>query len=304
MDRVQNTTFLEKLKKRKSPSLKVEAVYLNSKLEIETIDYLKKQKYLNFLKIDVFLKNNFSKDHPFGYVLKNSFNGIVGFLGTMFSSQTNNNKDYILCNLHTWIVDKSYRLNSYLLIVPLMEIKCAITTYTPVKTLIGLYEKLGFKKINTNYRIVFLINLFGFLKKKMFIIEENESLIKNYLNKNDMKIHNDHAHLSCKKFLLIDKLNPSNACFIIAVKKKIKYLNTLDLVYVSNNLLLKKYWLNLCMQIALKFRVSFCSQSFLDENECSIPNNILISKELTKEICVKNLPSEFKFNSLYSEFVY
>tara|TARA_B000000460_G_C21366456_1_gene327705 strand:- start:372 stop:680 length:309 start_codon:yes stop_codon:yes gene_type:complete len=102
----------------------------------------------------------------------------------------------------------------------------------------------------------------------------------------------------------MDLKDSSNNIFVIALKKRKFFFDVIDLLYVSDNKQFKKYWLSLCLQIGLKFKVFFCGQNFLDDDDCSIPNKILFSKDLIKEICVKNLPSGHKFDTLYSEFVY
>ena len=98
MNKSQDKNFLEKLKKRNKDNLKVKEVYKNSTLSNETYNYLKKQKYLDFSKIEIILKNSFDSNSPFGNVLLNHKNEIIGFLGTMISLQTASNKNYKLCN--------------------------------------------------------------------------------------------------------------------------------------------------------------------------------------------------------------
>ena len=137
-------------------NLKSEPVFFNTSLAVKVTEYLKKQTYIDYNTIETFLRNNFNAKYPFGYVLINQSGEIVGFLGTMFSTRVENNKDYILCNLHTWIVERSHRLNSYLLLIPLLDMKYTITALTPLKTLAGLLEKFGFKKIaqRKNYYLI------------------------------------------------------------------------------------------------------------------------------------------------------
>ena len=72
---------------------------------------------------------------------------IVGFMGTIFSMRTIENKEHIYCNIHTWIVDKSFRINSFLLLTKLMKKNIILTAFTPIKTLVGLFEKFGFEKV-------------------------------------------------------------------------------------------------------------------------------------------------------------
>ena len=304
MSSSQNINFLEKLKARNKKNLKVEEVYLNSELSVQTFDFLKKQAYLKYSNINIILKNIFDINFPFGNVLLNEKNEIIGFLGTMISARVNKNENYILCNLHTWIVNKSNRLNSYLLLMPLLEKNYVITTFTPLKTLIGLYEKFGFKKIKMNYRITFLFNFFAIFKRKKFIIERDQNNFLKNLNKNELKIYQDHKNLTCIKFLISDVKNPRNKSFIIALKKKKIFFSSLDLIFVSDAKLLRDNWLSLSHEIALNFKVFFSGQNFINKDDCAIPDDILISKTFHKDICVKELPKNYNFDTLYSELVY
>ena len=83
MKKLIRKNTIQKIKERASKNLSIHEVYLNTDLEIETIEYLKKQKYLEFSKIETVLKNNFISSYPFGYIMKNKKNNIVGFMGTI-----------------------------------------------------------------------------------------------------------------------------------------------------------------------------------------------------------------------------
>ena len=48
----------------------------------------------------------------------------------------------------------------------------------------------------------------------------------------------------------------------------------------------------------------FCGQYFLKETDCALPNNITLSLNFKKNICVKNLPTKTKFDTIYSETIY
>lgn len=224
MNKSKNLPFLEKIKRRKNQLLRVEEVFQNTELEKKTIYYLKKQPYLEFSKINILINRNFENNYPFGNVLINKQDEIIGFLGTKFSKRININEEYILCNLHTWIVDESHRLNSYLLLIPVVERNCSINTFTPLKTLIGLYEKFGFQKLKMRYRFAFSLNLFDFFKYGRFIINQDKDFIEKNLDKDQLQIYQDHKNLSCIKFIVIDKNDSSNKIFVIALKKRRNFL--------------------------------------------------------------------------------
>ena len=295
----KNKKFIEKIKNRAGSTLKLEPVFYNTNLELMAISYLKQQTYLDFKKIKIILQKNFNNKMPFGYVLKNKMDKIVGFMGTLFSLRNYNN-NFIFCNIHTWIIDKSHRYNSYLPLLPLIKKNYSITAFTPISSLAGLLEKFGFKKLRMNYRIIFLLN---FLNQKKFIIETNDKIIKKLLKGNDLKIYKDYKNISCIKFLIIDRSKKLENIFVIGSKKRKKIFNVLNLLYVSNNERLKKIWPYFSVLIFQKYNVLFCGQYFLTEKDVSLPNKILISKNIKTQICMKNLPSNFKFDTLYSELI-
>ena len=79
--------------------------------------------------------------------------------------------------------------------------------------------------------------------------------------------------------------------------------NVFNILYSSNNLFLKKNWCSISRKIHKEFKINFFGEYFLDEKYCVIPSNIILSKDLTRNICVKNLPSDMKFDILYSEII-
>lgn len=282
---------------------KVVPIFLKSKLENKSISYLKSQNYLNFRKISQILKLNFNKKYPSGYVLKNK-KKIVGFVGTLFSERKISNKNYKFCNIHTWVVDKTDRISSHMLFDILIKKKYVITVLSPLEKLCGIFKKMGFNILIMNYRIVFLMNFFN-SNSVNFLIEKNKFEIKKKLNTNDWKIYQDHLNPSFIKFLVFDENKKSNFSFIVSkIIRKKKYFNVLNILYVSNEKLVKENWNLINSKIAKEFKVLFCGQYFLKESNCALPNNIKLSLIFKKNICVKNLPTKIKFNTIYSETIY
>ena len=303
MKKIKDKIFIDKIIERAAKKLRVEEVCVNSDLEIKTIDYLIKQEYLEFSKIEIILKNNFLHNYPFGYALIDQHNEIVGFMGTIFSMRTIENKEHIYCNIHTWIVDKSFRINSFLLLTKLMKKNIILTAFTPIKTLVGLFEKFGFEKIKMRRRIIFLFHFPNFVNKKQHEIEKNRLLIEKLLNENDLNLYRNYFHVPCEKFVIVDKNDKTKYIFIIAAKFKIRGFQTLNLFYVSDNLKLKKDWDLITSIISKEFKVSFCVQTCFDERDCSIPNKALFTINLTRDICVNNLSTSSKLDILYSDLL-
>ena len=289
--------------------LKLEPVYLNTDLSDKTFDYLKAQKYLKYKNIDKFIKNKFLNDYPFGFIILDKNLNIFGFLGTMFSSRFKGDNDYIFCNLHTWIIDEEKRLTFFSqgknILNPIFDYKCSFFA-KPVNALVRLFLRYyKMEVIEMKYRVSFLLkpsNLFA--EQKFKIIDDEETLIKK-LSHDNIKIYNDHKNMNCYKFLVCDKKNEDNYIFVIALKKRKKFVfNVLELIYVSNTETFKDNWKNLIFNVCKKFKILFCSQNYIKIEECCIPEKEKIFKDVEDQIVTKNLPKNFKFNTLYSEFVY
>lgn len=289
--------------------IKLEPVYFNSPLGEKTHQYLKNQKYLKYKNIKKFIHNYFLKDYPFGFVILDENKNICGFLGTMFSSRFDNKENYLYCNLHTWIVDEDKRFyffsESKKILKPIFNYNASFFA-KPVKGLIRLFERFyDMQVINMKYRISFLPKPSIFFNNHEFEIIDDAKVVSEKLNQIDLKIFNDHKNLNCYKFLICKKGSGNNYLFVVATKKKKKYIfNVLELIYVSNIKIFRDNWENLIFNIYKKFKVMFCAQNYLIEEECCIPVKNKLLNDLNSQIVIKNLPQNFKFNTLYSEFVY
>ena len=281
----------------------IKEIFLNTYLHNQTINYLKNQNYIDYKGIKKILQINYNKDYPIGYVIKIK-NKIVGFVGTLLSKRKINNKKYLYCNIHTWIVDKHHRIVSHLLFGPLIKKKCIITVLSPQKRLIKIFEKIGFRSVEMNYKIILLNFFFSLFSKNSFQIESKFIKIKKKLTNQDLQIYKDHCNASFIKFIILDKKNKSNFTFIIAkIIKKKKYFNVLNILYVSDINFFQKNWNSINIELFKVYKVLFCGQYFIKKRECIFPNKSKISMNFKKNICVKNLPKNFMFNTIYTEAI-
>jgi hypothetical protein len=291
------------LKNNWTKKYKVKAVLHKTTLQKVAVNYLKKQSYINYNGIGQILKINFDKDFPIGYavIIKKK---IVGFVGTLFSKRKIKNKNYIYCNIHTWVVDRSHRVASHLLFMPLLKKKCIVTVLSPKKRLIGTFEKMGFKSNEMNYKVTLLNIFFNFLNTKSFKIENKLNKIKKNLSNQDLKIYNDHTKYFFKKFIVVNKKNKSDFSLIIAkIVKKKNCFNVLNILYVSNIPFIKENWDSISFEIFKEYKVFFYGQYFLKKEECVFSKKMSVSLNFKRTICVKNLPKDFLFNTIYSESI-
>ena len=89
----------------------------------------------------------------------------------------------------------------------------------------------------------------------------------------------------------------------ISTKKK-RYFDVLNILYTSNKLFLKNNWNSINKEIFRTYKVFFCAQYFLKKEDCVFPKSTNFSMNFKKTICVKNLPANFKFDTIYSEIIY
>jgi hypothetical protein len=294
--------LISQIQDRAMRSLIVKEVCFNTELYHESLNYLKNQKYIKFSKIQKILNNNFISNLPIGYVIIDKTKKIVGFMGTIFSKKIINGSEYNYCNIHSWIVDEQHRINSFFLLAPLFKKDITLTAFTPVRSLVGLLEKLEFKKMQISYKLVFsLKNIFS--KKKKFTFIKNKSEILNILNKDEIKIYENYRKLPYEKFIILDYFNKSNYIFIIASKIKKKGLETLSFFYVSNISLFRDNWKNFKSNISKEFKVSFFSEYYFEKSKSIFPKDLFLRKVKLKDICIKTSLKNINLDILYSDLI-
>tara|TARA_B100000029_G_C17543480_1_gene947573 strand:- start:104 stop:1018 length:915 start_codon:yes stop_codon:yes gene_type:complete len=303
MNQKKNQELIEKIKDRAKRSLKIKEVYLESKTYDKAREYLKKQKYLEYSKVSSILKNNFEPKYPIAYIMEDQNDNVVGFMGTIFSKRVLNNNERIYCNIHSWIVNKDQRLNSFFLLTSLPEENITFTAFTPIKTLVGLLEKFDFQKINIKYKVVPLFDFLSFFKTNNFTVEREQSNFQKKLNKHDFKIYQNYKNLPYEKFIITNNIDKSNYIFVVASKIRKKGLNVLNLFYVSNKEEFKKKWHKLKTNISKEFKVKFALHYFFDNSDSIFPGSVVISKTIEQEICVKNLSESKDLDIIYSDLV-
>ena len=277
---------------------KVEQVFYKSRLYNQTLKYLKKQSNLNYAKV-LFLFNNFiNKKFPICNVLVYE-KKIVGFVGTTFSQKKINKKKFLNCNIHSWMVDTNHRIGSSMLIDQINN-SCIITVLSSLPRLDKTFLKLGFKKFNMEYKIVFIKKFFVKNTYLSFDILHKQNLLMKKINKSEQKIIKDYKNFRFKKFIFFNSIS-KKSCFIIGdlIKKK-RLFKTLNIIYCSDTSFLKKNLFIFYLLIQKYFKVNFCGEFYLDKSK-SILKNSNLSKIINKTIYLKRTPKNYKFDLLYSE---
>ena len=292
---------LKKIIEKASKNLLIEEIKINSDNFNKLKEYLNDQDFLDSKRISLLFQFNQNNNYPIGFVIKNLENNIVGFMGTLFYEKLINDKKFIFCNIHSWIVNKKYRLNSFFLITPLLKKELNLTAYTPVKSLKGLLEKFGLSKKILNYKIVININLLRFNEKK-FLIETEENIILNYLNNDEIIEFKKYSDKVFNKFIILNK-NNSKYIFIIAKKIKKKFMNFFNFFYISNINEFRSNWVNIKNLISKKFNINIFSEYYFDNNESFFPSDILFYKIVKKNIYSKTALELNKFDIQNSDLL-
>ena len=288
----------KKIHKTWLKNYKVEKVFFNGHLNNQTLKYLKKQNNLNYSKV-LFLFNNFiNKKYPICNVLTYE-KKIVGFVGTTFSQKKYNKKKFLNCNIHSWMVDVNHRIGSSMLIDQIKN-NCIITVLSSLPRLEKTFLRLGFKKLNMEYKIIFIKKFFLKNTDLGFDILHKQNLLMKKVNKFHQKIIKDYKNSRFKKFIFFNSISKKN-CFIISdLTKKKRFFKTLNIIYCSDTSFLKKNLLIFYSLIQKYFKVHFCGEFYIDKSK-SILKKSNLSKIINKTIYLKRTPKNYKFDLLYSE---
>ena len=301
MKKILTHENLKKIIKKASNNLSIEEIKITSNNFNKLKEYLNNQVFLDSKRISLLFQFNQNTNYPIGFIIKNLENKIVGFMGTLFYEKFINKKKFIFCNIHSWIVNKRFRLNSFFLITPLLKEKLNLTAYTPVKSLEGLLEKFGFNKTMLNYKIVININLIRFVKKDFSIITE-ENIVLNYLNNDEIVEFKIHSNKIFNKFIILNK-NNNKYVFIIARKIKKKFINLFNFFYISNKNEFSNNWSNIKNLISNEFNINIFSEYYFNNKESFFPSNILFYKIIKKIIYSKTTIELDKFDIQNSDLL-
>ena len=174
MEKDKKKLDLKELSLRASRSYQVQKIFKKSEKTDKVSKFLLKQKLVPFQNINNILSASKNDKFPIGsiMILKKT-QEIIGFVGTFFSSRKEKDKEHVFCNIHSWILSPNHRLYSFYLISNLINERVNLTAFTPVETLKGLLNKLGFKKIGLVES--FIVNLnFLLSTDNNFSIKEKE----------------------------------------------------------------------------------------------------------------------------------
>ena len=233
-----------------------------------------------------------------GYLLIEA-DKIVGFLGTLFNSRKSQGQNYNFCNVTSWIVEKEYRNQSFLLLLPLLSLKkYNITIFSPSEATYLASKKLGFQDFETHKRLITPIpTIKGFFEDCS--IENKNTSIEKSLDKNYLKIFLDHQSSNCAHLLITTKFG---TLYMIATRVKKKNVPVAQIHFISDLNIFSKSINIIKLKIFFKLKVFLL---LIDERfvkgmdiPCSIPLKLPFPRVLKSG----SLNGE-NIDSLYSELI-
>ena len=177
---------------------------------------------------------------------------------------------------------------------------CIITVLSSLPRLEKTFLKLGFKKFNMKYKIIFIKKFFAKNIKLSFDILHNQNFLMKKTNKSQQKIIKDYNNSRFKKFIFFNSISKKNCLIIGDVTKKKRFFKTLNIIYCSNTSFLKKNIFIFYTLIQKYFKVHFCGEFYINKSK-SILKKSNLSKIINKTIYLKRTPKNYQFDLLYSE---
>tara|TARA_B100001093_G_C26831871_1_gene1016529 strand:+ start:1051 stop:1944 length:894 start_codon:yes stop_codon:yes gene_type:complete len=292
--------LIKKLEKKINQNISLKPIFENDENETLLKQFLYNQDYLKPENIFSIIKINFLKDRPIGYILCEDNSKIIGFLGTIYSKRKIHTEILNHCYLHSWIVSSKHRSQAFRLLTPILEEKIFISTFSPIKSLEGLYLKLGFSEKSFQSKFVFILPRKS-LNNKNVNISENEYFFKDVLSDDLKKIYEDHLIFKNNKILIYFNDNKNDNIFVIAKKKYKKFfLPVLEIIYVSDPEKYKKNMININFELFKKFKTIIFKENFFN-NKSIFSQKFYFTKK--NKGYFKNVPKNSDYNFLYSELL-
>lgn len=165
----------------------------------------------------------------------------VGFLGLIFSRRLIDNKIEAFCNITCWIVKKEYRGYGLRLIQPVLKLKdYTITDLTPSSAVFQILERLGFRELDTGFRILLPSTHRGARRaaEDSDNVVQDEALIERELNDSDRKLFKDHKSYKCGHLLARDG---QSYCYLVYTRVEWRRFPYGYIHYISNLDVFAKY---------------------------------------------------------------
>ena len=231
-----------------------------------------------------------------GYILVEA-GRVVGYLGALFSARRIQGQEYKLCNVTSWIVEREYRNQSFLLLLPLLTLReHTVTIFSPNKATYVASKKLGFEDFETHIRLISPFSgIRGFFENCSIV--ENKRFISRFLDEECLKIYRDHLPFRCSHLLIKTKYG---TFYLITTRVTKKNIPVAQIHYVSDLEVFFKSIEALKLKICLRLKVFalLIDERFMRGNTISfslrmkLPHPRIFKSDLLKEDAIDSLYSE------------
>ena len=233
-----------------------------------------------------------------GYILTDA-DEVVGYLGMLFNTRIIHGQEYKFCNITSWFVEREYRNQSFLLLLPLLALReYTITIFSANEATYIASKKLGFEDFETHIRLISpFVGVRGFLGNCSIV--EDDRVINQSLDEECLKIYRDHLCFRCIHLLIKTKYGTFYLITTRVTRKsipaaQIHYISDLD-VFLESIEIIK---LKICLK--LKVFMLLIDERFIQGNKISFSLRIKLPQP---RVFKSDLLKEDAIDSLYSELI-
>lgn len=225
----------------------------------------------------------------FGYLMETEAGEVVGFLGLLFTSRTLNGSERKFCELHSWYVKEQYRKESINLLLPVLGMKGAtLLNYTPTRGVYDISIQFGFSELESAVLAVFPRPSWKAFSGQ-FVVSRVSQHLTDMLEGEDRRIYQDHAHLGCDHYIILDRRSGRRCYFMLKKMRRRWYEPFGRVLYISRPELFHRALPRLRLELCLRRGLQCLVLNAGDFENLPIPRARLIRREVPSLIKGKNI---------------
>jgi hypothetical protein len=233
----------------------------------------------------------------FGYVLEGE-EGIVGFLGLIFSRRSINGKEIKFCNITSWVVAEKFRSQSLSLFLPVLKLKdYTLTIHTASKETYAVARKLGFQDLESHFRVILPLPSVSTWLTSCKIEVDGKNFGK-ILTGEALQVYKDHLAFKC---FHVHVRTPLGECNLIGTRVYRKKLAFSQIHHISHSKIFSKFAGRIAMAICSRIN----TVAIVVDERFLQGNTVMLSKVFPlpyPRVCKPGLLGVNDIDLLYSEF--
>ncbi len=238
-----------------------------------------------------------------GFHLENQ-EGVVGFMGLIFSCRYKDNQTYKFCNITSLIVKKEYRMFTPLFLKEVKKMNdIVLIALNPIHKAYLLWTKIGFIPIEKQYTIIPTINEKFYRKTRANVRELPIDF--DQLDVENKRIITDHKKYNCKCIMFGN--NTDYCVLIYRITHQIHFaipVKKIHILYISDTALFNENIIDFLNAFGTRFGLLsavYVDSRFLDRKHFLLS----ITKKFTfpKILCCNPFKDKIGVDILYSEAI-